>query len=54
MGPRRRDIRPATRMLVKGAYFILYETQPDTDDGPLDRVEIVRIFNGRRDLPNLF
>ncbi len=29
---------------------LLYETHPDTDDGPVDWVEIVRVVDGRRDL----
>jgi toxin ParE1/3/4 len=44
----------APRMLVEGPYLILFETHPDTDDGPVDQVEIVRIIDGRRDLTNLF
>jgi toxin ParE1/3/4 len=26
-------------MLVEGPYLILYETHPDTDDGPIETVE---------------
>ena len=54
MGPRRPDIRPAARMLVEGPYLVLYETRPDTDDGQVDAVEIVRVVDGRRDLATLF
>jgi toxin ParE1/3/4 len=54
MGVRRPDIRPSTRMLVEGPYLILYETYPDSDDGPIDAVEIVRIVDGRRNLKNLY
>jgi toxin ParE1/3/4 len=54
LGRRRPDIRPATRMLVEGPYIILFETHPDTDEGPIDRVEIIRVVDGRRDLTNLF
>jgi toxin ParE1/3/4 len=54
LGPRRPDIRPASRMLVKGPYLVLYETHPDTDEGPIDEVEIIRIADGRRDLTSLF
>ena len=54
LGPRRPDIRPAVRMLVEGPYLILFETHPDTDEGPVDRVEIVRVVDGRRDLTSLF
>jgi toxin ParE1/3/4 len=53
MGVRRADIRPSTRMLVEVPYVILYETVPDTDDGPIDRVEIVRVVSSRRDLLSL-
>jgi len=41
-------------MLIAGRYLVLYETHPDTDEGPLDAVEIVRVIDGRRDLPTLF
>ena len=53
LGARRPDKRPSTRLLVEGPYLILYETHPDTDDGPITEVEIVRILHGRRDLPSL-
>jgi toxin ParE1/3/4 len=53
-GPRRPDIRPGARMLVEAPYLILYETVLDTDDGPLEAVVIVRVVDGRRDLPSLF
>jgi toxin ParE1/3/4 len=33
---------------------ILYEIRPDTGDGPIDAVEIVRVVDGRRDLSALF
>ncbi|KPF95714.1 plasmid stabilization protein [Rhodopseudomonas sp. AAP120] len=56
MGVRRRDIRPSLRMLVERPYLILYRTEPDTDEGPVRKVEIVRnveivrVVDGRRDL----
>jgi toxin ParE1/3/4 len=53
LGPRRTDIRPAARMLVEGPYLILFETHPDTDEGPVDEVEIIRVVDGRRDLTHL-
>lgn len=53
-GPRRPDVRPKTRMLVEGPYLILYETRPDSDDGTVDEVEVVRVVDGRRDLKTLF
>jgi toxin ParE1/3/4 len=54
LGPRRPDIRRATRMLVVSPYLILFETHPDTDEGPVREVEIVRVVDGRRDLARLF
>jgi toxin ParE1/3/4 len=36
--------------LLEGPYFILYETHPNTDDGQIEEVEIVRVVDGRRDL----
>jgi toxin ParE1/3/4 len=54
IGVRRSDIRPAARMLVEAPYVILYETIPDSDDGPVAAVEIVRVVDGRRDLASLF
>jgi toxin ParE1/3/4 len=54
LGPRRPDIRPATRMLVVRSYLVLYETHPDTDDGPITEVEVVRVVDGRRDLMGPF
>ncbi len=32
----------------------IYERRPDTDDGQVDAVEIVRVVDGRRDLATLF
>lgn len=54
MGPRRPEIRPSTRILVENPYLILYETEPDTDHGRIQEVNIVPIVDGRRDLPTLF
>jgi toxin ParE1/3/4 len=53
LGRRRIDLLPSMRMLVEGTYLILYETHPDSDDGPVTEVEIVRVIDGRRDVPNL-
>ena len=41
-------------MLVEGVYLILYETHPETDEGPLETIEIVRIVHGHRDLSRIF
>jgi toxin ParE1/3/4 len=54
MGVRRPDIRPALRMLVEAPYLLLYRTDPDTDEGAIDAVEIVRALDGRRDMGGLF
>ncbi|MBP7339949.1 type II toxin-antitoxin system RelE/ParE family toxin [Niveispirillum sp.] len=53
LGPRRPDIQTSTRVLVEGPYLILYETHPDTDEGTVDQVTIVRVIDGRRDLAAL-
>lgn len=53
LGSRRRDIAPSARALVEGPYMILFEVQPDTDEGPVEWVEIVRVVDGRRDLTDL-
>jgi toxin ParE1/3/4 len=50
IGTRREDIRPSFRMLIEYPYLVLYRTDPDTDEGPVDRVEIVRVVDGRRNL----
>jgi toxin ParE1/3/4 len=54
LGRRRSDILPAMRMLVEQPYLILYETHPNTDDGPISEVEIVRVVHGHRDPTSLF
>jgi toxin ParE1/3/4 len=54
MGMRRSDIRPSMRMLVEAPYLILYRTDPDTDEGQVSTVEIVRVIDGRRDLSGIF
>lgn len=54
MGTRRPDIQPTVRILLEGPYLILYQTHPDTDDGPVEEVEVVRVVDGRRDLRRPF
>lgn len=54
MGPRRPEIAPTARMLVEGFYLVLYELHPDTEEGSVERVEIVRVVDGRRELSGLF
>jgi toxin ParE1/3/4 len=51
---RRPEIAPSARILIEGVYLILYETHPDTDEGPLESVEVVRIVHEHRDLTRLF
>lgn len=50
MGVRRSDIRPSVRMLVETPFLLLYRTIPDSDEGPVDTVEVIRVIDGRRDL----
>ena len=54
LGVRRPEIQGPARILIEGAYLILYETHPDTDEGPVESVEIVRVVDGRRDLASPF
>jgi toxin ParE1/3/4 len=54
LGVRRPEIAPSARMLVEGVYLILYETHPNTDDGAIDEVEIVRVVHGHRELSRIF
>ncbi len=54
LGIRRRDIRDATRMLVQGIYLVLYETHPDTDEGNVQEIAVIRIVHGHRNLTALF
>jgi hypothetical protein len=50
----RAEIRPNLRMLIETPYLVLYRTDPDTDDGIVRVVEIIRIVDGRRDLGKIF
>ena len=54
MGVRRPDIRVSMRMLIEATYLLLYRTDPDTDEGPIESVEIIRVVDGRRDLRSIF
>lgn len=49
IGTPRDDIRPGARSLVHGAYLVLYD-----HDASADRVEIVAVVEGMRDLDRLF
>jgi toxin ParE1/3/4 len=53
IGSRRPDIRSGLRMLVESPFLILYRTIPDTDEGVISAIEIVRIVDGRRDLAQI-
>ena len=48
IGRRRDDLRPGARILIEGAYLILYDYHADDDV-----VEIVSVVDGRRDLKTL-
>jgi toxin ParE1/3/4 len=39
--------------MIQRPYLVLYAIHPDTNDATVDEVEIVRIVDGRRDLPRL-
>lgn len=54
IGVHRSDIRPGLRMLVQAPYLILYRIEPDTDEGEVLMIEIVRVVDGRRELAQLF
>ena len=54
IGVRRPDIRSGLRMLVQAPYLILYRIEPDTDEGEVSMIEIVRVVDGRRELTHLF
>lgn len=54
LGERHPEVFRSARMLVEAPYVILYETIPDTDEGAIETVEIVRVVDGRRDLSALF
>jgi toxin ParE1/3/4 len=41
-------------VLVEGRSLILYATRPDSDEGAVEAVEIVRVIDGHRDLGQLF
>ena len=53
LGVRRPEIAPSARLLTEGSYLLLYETHPNTDEGPIRRIEIVRIVHGHRDMTHI-
>jgi toxin ParE1/3/4 len=54
LGVRRPEIASTARMIAEGSYLLLYETHPDTDQGPIHMIEIVRIVHGHRDMTYIF
>jgi toxin ParE1/3/4 len=54
LGTRRPEIFATARVHIERPYLILYETHPDTDEGQVEKVEIVRVVDGRRDLTRPF
>jgi toxin ParE1/3/4 len=54
LGVRRPEIAPSARMLAFGMYLVLYKTTPDSDEGGVESVEIVRVVHGHRDLSHIF
>ncbi len=48
LGVRRPEIRPSTRILIESPYRLPYKTWPDTDNVPVETIEIVCIVDGRR------
>jgi toxin ParE1/3/4 len=53
LGVRRNDIQPGVRALVIRPYLVLYRTVPDTDDGAVDSIILIRVVDGRRHLRRL-
>ena len=54
LGVRRPEIAPEARMLSHGSYVILYRTYPESESGPVDTIEIVRIVHGHREMARIF
>ncbi|MBO3762339.1 type II toxin-antitoxin system RelE/ParE family toxin [Ciceribacter sp. L1K22] len=54
LGERHPEIFRSARMLVEAPYVVLYEINPDSDDGHVDTIVIVRVVDGRRDLSAMF
>lgn len=53
LGPRRDDIRRGMRMLVERPYLLFYRLIPDLGDAVVERGDIVRVIDGRRELRGL-
>lgn len=54
MGAPRNDLVTGLRALIERPYLIFYRLVPDSSDQAVELVEIVRVIDGRRDLPTLF
>jgi toxin ParE1/3/4 len=54
LGVRRPELAAPARVLVEGAYLILYRTYPDVHLGNVDEVEVVRVVHRSRDLGRVF
>ena len=54
MGAPRNDLVTGLRALIERPYLIFYRLVPDSSDQAAELVEIVRVIDGRRDLPTLF
>ena len=54
LGVRRPELTNSARMVSVGNYLIVYQTHPDTDEGAVDEIEIVRVMHGNRDLSRVF
>jgi toxin ParE1/3/4 len=50
LGVRRPELSKPARIVPVGNYLIFYQTHPNTDEGAVDEVEIVRVVHGSRDL----
>jgi toxin ParE1/3/4 len=54
LGTCRPDIRPEMHMMVARPCLVWYAIHPDAKDQAVETVEVVRVVDGRRDLPRLF
>ena len=54
MGALRNDLVVGLRALVERPYVVFYRLLPDEAEETVDIIEVVRVVDGRRDLPSLF
>ena len=54
IGERHPEIFRSACMLIEAPYVILYKAMPDSEEGDIHTVEIMRMVDGRRDLVALF